>query len=199
MRSVYFEEMDMFWSKYQDKVHEIGYIDFLVADEKFLQNQLSLEFKELFLEILANNGPIKKTRKEISYSVLKLRRLIALWNNKNVMTGNYDITFKDKDKYQEFPMFDKQNFVIEPTLETVRKIKVKIINNYIEDYNQYVDEQRLKGNTEPKYISNLKDLRLFFMSKLELDSKTATYLTGVYREGSARNEVRDFSENLKLL
>lgn len=197
MRSVYYEEMDMFWERYQNKIHEIGYIDFLMADDQLLQKFLKIDFKELFDEIKENRGGLK-TKKEISYSILKLRRLIALWNYKNVMEGDYTITFKDNDKYKEFPMYDRQNFTIEPTLDTVKKIKVKIINNYIEDYNSYVETQHARGNFDIKYITNLKDLRMFFISKMELDSKTASYLTGVYRDGSARNEVREFSENLKL-
>jgi len=197
MRSVYFEEMDMFWERYQNKIHEIGYIDFLMADDELLQRVLRVDFKELFDEIKENKGGLK-TRKEISYSILKLKRLIALWSYKNVMEGDFNVTFKDTDKYKDFPMYDKQNFTIEPTLDTIKKIKVKIINNYIEDYNSYVEDQHKRGNFAAKYITNLKDLRMFFISKMELDSKTASYLTGVYRDGSARNEVREFSENLKL-
>ena len=95
-------------------------------------------------------------------------------------------------------MFDRQNFKIQPTCETIKKIKTKIIKKYIDEYNEYVDDKRQKGDKETKYITNLKDLRLFFLTKMETDPQTATYLTNVYKEGSARSEVREFSENLKL-
>ena len=76
--------------------------------------------------------------------------------------------------------------------------EIKLIKDYIDEYNAYVDELREKGRYDHKYIRNLKDLRMFFISKMELPPDVATRLVDIYREGSAKNEVSDFSDIISL-
>ena len=197
MRSVYFEEMDMFWDRYAKKINAIGYVSFLETDEKQLQKFLRVSYKELLQEIVTDVH-CQKGEPQIKYSLLKLRRLIALWTAKNVMCGPYIVSYRPNDERKEFPCYSGQSFNIYPTVSTIKGIKVKIIKDLIDDYNAYVDEIRAKGRTDHAYIRNLKDLRTFFMSRMEIPQEVATRLVDIYREGSAKKEVVDFSEIVSI-
>lgn len=193
MRSVYNEEMDIVWLKYQKKIERMGYLKFLEMSDNEIQRILKLDFKEL-LESVKTRGAIwGKDRKEIKYSVLKLRRLIALWKTKGVMCGDFNVTYKPNDKYMSFPLFDKQNYEVMPSENTIHKIKIKLIDKFIDDYNNYVDNN---GHRKLKPITNLRELRMFLMADCGCEPAIATSLTNMYKIGSAKKEVWDFSDKL---
>lgn len=196
MRSVYYEEMDHIWAKYKNKIKRMGYVNFLTKSPVTLQNILTMSYKDLHYEIEEKAEAEGKPRPKVKYSILKLRRLIALWTDKGVMTGNYNITYSSKDVNKEFPMFDRQTYELKPTVSTINRIKVLLVKHFIGHYNEMVEVERSKGNYEHKYITNLKDLRGFFMNKLRFNSAEANHLVNLYRGGAAQQEIWDFSENL---
>ena len=196
MRSVFSEEMDVIWNKYDKVIFRFGSIEFLEADEEYLQKMLKLNFKELLQHVKARACIFGKTRPQVRYSVLKLRRLIALWSEKNVLCGDFKITYRDSDIYRQFPLFDRQNFEVMPSVYSIRKMKAKIIDKFIEENNRMFVEHSKKDELKP--IKNLKDLRQFFYYELGFDNKLSTELTNIYKEYSAKNEVRDFSDSLEL-
>ena len=198
MRSVYNEEMDIIWNKYKKRIDNIGYLNFLEDEDEVLQQYLKFSFKELLEAVKTRGAIFGLERKKINYSILKLRRLIALWKNKDVMCGNFEVTYKDDDKYMNFPMFDRQNYDIMPTVNTIHKIKVKLLDKLIEDYNNYVDDTKAK-RPDLKYITNLRELRMFLIVKCEIEPKKATNLTNIYKAGAAKKEVWDFSDNLEKI
>lgn len=196
MRSVYSEEMDIIWLKYQKKIQNIGYLKFLEMPDVAIQNYLKLDFKFLLQAVKTRGAIFGKERKEIKYSVLKLRRLIALWKTKGVMCGDFNVSYKENDKYMNFPLFDKQNYEVMPSENTIHKIKVKLLDKFIEDYNNYADDHRHKGL---KPITNLKELRTFLIADCGCEPPMATYLTNLYKTGSAKKEVWDFSDKLEKI
>lgn len=196
MRSVYYEEMDHIWFKYKNKIKRLGYINFLVKPEADLQKMLTMSYKDLHYEIKEQAIAVGKPRQKVRYSILKLRRLIALWTEKGVMNGNFNVTYSAKDVNKSFPMFDRQTYALKPSVNTINRIKVLLIKHFIEHYNEMVEVERNKGNFEHNYITNLKELRSFFLNKLKLNTAEANHLTNLYKGGSAQQEVWDFSENL---
>jgi len=196
MRSVYYEEMDHIWAKYKNKIKRIGYINFLTKSPSELQKILTMSYKDLHYGVMANAIAVGKPRPKVKYSILKLRRLIALWTDKGVMTGNYNITYSAKDINKEFPMFDRQTYELKPTISTINRIKVLLIKHFIGHYNEMVEIERDKGNFAHNYITNLKELRGFFLNKLKFNPAEANNLVNLYRGGAAQQEVWDFSENL---
>ncbi|MBQ3494978.1 MAG: hypothetical protein IJA69_06130, partial [Clostridia bacterium] len=164
-----------------------------------LQDLFTMPYKELYYHVKNTNLEKGKTRGQVSYSVLKLRRLVAVWNRGKVWDVDCNIDYSYRDANNQFPKFDKQNPQIIPTIKTVQRLKAKALHNYIEAYNKNVDkilEEKSYVGQKPRYIRNLRDLRLCLMSDCKFGEAKASEITKKYGAIIAKKEVHDFSNEI---
>ena len=195
MRSVFKDEMDLIWTNYERIIKQIGFKGMMLSSQLDLIQKFTLNYKNLYFQVKDINEYLGKTREEISYAELKLRRLIALWKNGNVWKIEGGISYKSSDKYQQFPLFNCQRPGIVPMPKTITKLQAKCLHQYIEDYNQksVQDASFAKGKT--RYIRNLRDLRNVLMAQEKMDEKTANKIIKLYGSAVAKKEVNDFSND----
>ena len=84
MRSVLNEEMDVVWDNYEKRIKELGFKNMMLSSQRDLMNYFTLNFKNLYYQVKYKNQDLGKSRGEVRYSILKLRRLVALWVKINV-------------------------------------------------------------------------------------------------------------------
>ena len=192
MRSVLDYEMDYIFRLYNEKANRIGFKQMCTLSTRELQRIFTLKYNDLFKYTKDINELMGKSREQISYAILKIRRLIALWNKEGIIKVEGGIRFSANDKYAEFPIFASQHFGIIPTRETIFKLQAKTVDTFIEQYNHRIDEA---GLDHRKKIKNLRDLRLALMKYKGLDSETATMLTDIYREHSTNSDIYTFAKN----
>ena len=197
MKSVLNDEMDLFWSSYRKSIKKEGIKSILEKSTPALRKSLSVEYKTLFQQAKKKAKRAGKTRTQTSYSVLKLRRLIALWSTKGILGGEYNISYKN-DPYGKFPLFDRQNFTVAPTTKTVEKIKATLLFNVVEKYNKEVRKNIREGKTELKPITNLSQLRIFLIFKMGINPKAVPALMALYKDQTIRAD-KGFVDGLKLL
>lgn len=197
MQSVLNNEMEIFWSEYRKLIKKEGVKNILEKSVPTLRKNLSIEYKSLFQDAKKKASRQGKTRSQTSYSVLKLRRLIALWSDKGVVGGNYVITYKN-DPYSKFPLFSSQNFTVAPTVKTVQKIKATLLSNIVEKHNREVRRATKLGQPAGKQITNLSELRMFLIFKLGINPKAVPELLALYKDQSVKTD-KGFSDGLKLL
>lgn len=197
MRSVYSEEMDLIWECYERIILDVGFKGMMLNSEKVLINAFTLNYKDLFYKVIENNK--FKSREEISYSVLKLRRLMALWYKNNVWDIEGGVSYKVKDRFKQFPLFKSQSPLISPLNKTIDKLRAKCLHKYIEDYNKMCKTDSYKSNSKVKHISNLRDLRNVLVSYEKIDEASANEIIKLYGSVVAKKEVNDFSNDTLIL
>lgn len=197
MRSIYNEEIDLVWSNYENLINRLGFYKMLETSDEELQQIFTMKYKDLYYQVKNANIDKGKTKGEVRYSILKLRRLIAVWYNHKVWEMNSGIHYSYRDGHKQFPRFDRQNPDVIPSIKTIHKLQAKVLHQYIEDHNSRVDELRQKGSKDgaktPRYICNLRDLRTYLIAECKMDTDTATYFTKLYGSVVATKEVNDFS------
>ena len=192
MRSVLENEMDSIFALYNEKVKMLGLNNMANYTYEQLEKVFTFKYNELFKYTKKINEYFGKTRGQISYAILKLRRLIALWDKEGVIKVEGGVQFADTDKYKSFPIFACQSFNITPTKKTILKLQAKSIDTFIETYNHRIDELKL----DHKYkIRNLRDLRYAFKKFKNYDNDTANKLVDIYRHYSSKSDVYSFSKN----
>ena len=192
MRSVLDYEMDYIFRLYNTQVKKLGFDAMANTSNRKLQKVFALKYNDLFKQIKGLNEKLGKSREEVSYAILKIRRLIALWEKEGIIKVEGGVGFSENDKYKEFPIFASQHFEISPTKETILKLQAKAIDTFIETFNHRIDE----ANLDHKYrINNLRDLRLALIKHKGLDMTTATKLTDIYRQHSSKSDIYHFSRN----
>jgi len=192
MRSVLDFEMDYFFDIYNEKVKKIGFKTMTTLGTRELQHIFTIKYNEIFKHIKASNELLNKPKEQVSYAILKIRRLIALWEKEGIIKVEGGVKFSQNDKYGEFPIFASQHFAITPTKEMVYKLQAKAVDTFIEAYNHRVDET---NPSHSKRIRNLRDLRCALMKHKGLDIVEATKLTNIYRDHSSKIDVYDFAKN----
>lgn len=200
MRSIFKEEIDIVWDNYDYMIKTLGFYKMVQTPAEELQKIFTMQYRDLYYQVKENNIAKGKSRGQISYSILKLRRLIALWNKNNIWKMNSQIHYSYRDANNQFPKFDRQNPDIIPTVKTIQRLQAKVLHQYIENHNQKVDEQIANKSFEgkrPRYIRNLRDLRLCLMSECRLDEALASELTKKYADVVANKEVNDFSTQIE--
>ena len=198
MRSIFKEEIDIVWDNYDYLIRTLGFYKMVESSTQELQKLFTLKYKDLYFQVKNSNFAKGKTKNEVGYSILKLRRLIAVWNKNNIWKMNSGIHYSAKDTRNQFPKFDRQNPDVIPTERTIQRLQAKVLHQYIENHNNRVDElianKQLDDNgKKPRYITNLRDLRLCLMSECKLDEELASELTRKYANVVAHKEVNDFS------
>lgn len=194
MRSVYNEEMDIIWANYEKIIQQIGFRAMMLATYPTLQRIFELDFKDLYYQVKNASSKQGRSRQEISYSILKLRRLVAMWEQSNVWKVEGGITYKEKDKYHHFPLFQKQIPHIVPTEKTLKYMQAKCLHQYIANYNANCDKNRLSGRSKVAYIRNLRDLRNVLISHEQIAEVVVNDIIKLYGNNAGVNkEVNDFS------
>lgn len=178
MRYVLDEEYNVVLSNFDDNYDRLDIFDILEADTETLKNWFTMEYRDLFSQVKNIAITQGKTRSQISYSILKLRRLLANMQNSNITKVDGGVKYSSKDENKQFPKFMSQNPDIVPTVKTINKIRVKALVAYCQLNN----------------IKDLRSLRASLMRKLRLSERNATYLTGLYREMMTRSEINNYSE-----
>lgn len=192
MRSVLDSMMDYIFRLYVAKANELGFDKIMKLSKEELQKEFTLDYKKLYNYVVDYGTTIGKPREKISYDVLKLRRLIAMWDKRGVISVEGGVSYMENDVYGSFPVFVGQQFTFEPTPETVDSIISKTVDTFIESYNHKVNEMRL----DSKYrIRNLRDLRNALIKVKKLKPEVATEVARIYGKNSSKLEVYDFSKN----
>lgn len=200
MRSVFNEEMDIIWDNYEKIIKRIGFRGMMLATYPTLKRVFELDFKDLFYQVKKQNEGIGKSKQEVSYSILKLRRLVALWEKNNVWEVEGGVSFKPEDKYHDFPLFQCQTPLIAPTEKTLKYMQAKCLHQYIEDYNANSDKNKLNGRSKVHYIRNLRDLRNVLIAHERISEVVVNDIVKLYGIAGAKKEVSEFSRegiNLK--
>lgn len=193
MRSVLNEEMDIVWENYERKIKELGFKNMMLTPQKELMQYFTLNFKNLFYQVKYRNQDLGKSRAEVSYSILKLRRLVALWVKSNVWVVDGGISYSLKDKRNEFPLFRCQRPNIVPMPKTIKRMQAKCLHQFIEDYNENYEQNKQQGKSKTPYIRNLRDLRNVLMTKADMTELEANQIIRLYGSVVAKKEVNDFS------
>ena len=193
MRSVFNEEMDIIWNNYEKTIKKIGFRAMMLATYPTLQRVFELDFKDLFYQVKNQNEGLGKSKQEVSYSILKLRRLVALWEKNNVWEVEGGVSFKANDKYHDFPLFQCQTPLIVPTEKTLKYMQAKCLHQYIQDYNANCDKNKAMGRSKVHYIRNLRDLRNVLMAHERISEVVVNDIVKLYGVAGAKKEVSDFS------
>jgi len=181
MFNVHKEMSNLIWSYYMNRVDMVDDDEFLTASNEQLKEFLTINYLNLNDVVIKSAQKQGKTNQEIKYATIKLNRTITKMKNAGVIEGEFNVVYKGKDEYfKEFPCFDKQDFAIEPTLKTLNALRVKIMENNINKYNEFA-----KSNGK-KEIKTLQGLRNFLISGLKIDERRATALERLY--GSTHTE-----------
>ena len=120
MRSVLNEEMDVVWDNYEKRIKELGFKNMMLSSQRDLMNYFTLNFKNLYYQVKYKTQDLGKSRGEVRYSILKLRRLVALWVKSNVWAVDGGINYSANDKRREFPLFRCQRPNIVPMPKTIK-------------------------------------------------------------------------------
>lgn len=192
MRSVLNEEMDLIWDEYAKKISELGFKKMMTTPISELQSIFTLNYKDLFYLVKDINLELGKTRDEIRYSELKLRRLMAIWQKNGIWAVDGGISYSKNDPRNQFPMFASQRPDIVPTIKTIAKLKAKCLHQFIVDFNANY-QQNLLAKSKTKVIKNLRDLRNVLMAYEDMDETTANSIIKLYGSAVAKKEINDFS------
>lgn len=176
MKNVLKSNINYFWNYYNYMVDLIEDDEILYTDADELKDFLKINYSKALKSVLDNAEKQGKSKKETKYEVLKLHRTIARLKKENVIDGNFNICYSEKDILNEFPLFDKEDFVIEPSEATINKIKVGLIRKNVEEYNKSAKEN---GKSE---ISDLRVLKFFLVNQLKLKEDVARDLSRLYVE-----------------
>ncbi|MBE7074572.1 MAG: hypothetical protein E7376_01130 [Clostridiales bacterium] len=196
MRSVLNEEMDIIWYNYGKTIEQLGFKKMMFSSCEELQKLFTLNYKDLFNQVKSMNQKVGKSRQEVSYSILKLRRLMALWQKNKVWVVDGGISYSNGDVYNEFPNFASQNPKVIPSVVTIKKLQAKAIHKYIKDYNANYARNVFFGRSHIKVIRNLRDLRNVLVAHERLSDATANSIVRLYSEIVAKKEVSDFSNEI---
>ena len=193
MRSVLSNEMDLILKMYDRKIKKYGFYAITRYSNNDLKKMFTLNYKDLFL-ITKNMSEGKGlSREQASYSILKLRRMIALWEKQGIFSIPGGVYYSIKDKNEQFPMFSSQSFNIVPTIKTIKSIQAKIVKEYIDNYNNKITQSGL-GN---RYlIKNLKDLRNSLMKNQYMKAEDANKIVKIYGQIAASDELANFSKTI---
>ncbi|MDY2695718.1 MAG: hypothetical protein SOV27_00970 [Eubacteriales bacterium] len=193
MRSVLNEEMDVVWDNYEKRIKELGFKNMMLSSQRDLMNYFTLNFKNLYYQVKYKNQDLGKSRVEVRYSILKLRRLVALWVKSNVWAVDGGINYSANDKRREFPLFRCQRPNIIPMPKTIKRMQAKCLHQFIEDYNANYVKNVQQGKSKTPYIRNLRDLRNVLMTHADMNEIEANQIIKLYGSVVAKKEVNDFS------
>ncbi len=178
MKSVFSDEYDIILENYDSIYDSVNFVDILSKDNSELAGVFTLNYKNLFHQVIDTAAQNGLDRGEISYCVLKLRRLLANMQNSKLCHIVGGISYSENDPYKEFPRFASQSPYIVPTIKTINKMRVKALVGYCQAMN----------------LKDLRSLRSSLIKKLGVNEKRATYLVDLVREMQTRSEMNHYSE-----
>ena len=193
MRSVFNEEIDIVWENYESRIQKLGFRKMMLMSQRSLMEYFTLNYKNLYFQVKHRNEKLGKTRKEVSYSILKLRRLIALWIESDVWKVEGGVSFTATDRYKQFPMFSCQRPDIIPMPKTIKRLQAKCLNQFILDYNEICKKYSSASRSKVKAIHNLRDLRNVLISTQGFSEQESNQVIKMYGSVVAKREVNDFS------
>lgn len=179
MRNIYKEELEILLANYDEKLDDIlrkeGLASLLNKSNDELRADFALSYKTVFMQVKEKNS--YKPRNELSYNLLKLRRVFALWKSTNIVLIEGGIRYKPLDTYEKFPIYNMQNPTIWPTDKTLNRLRVKAIGIYV------------KSNK----IRDLRALRTALVMKFGLDNNIANFYIDIFRRMQAKKVMNNFS------
>jgi mevalonate kinase len=178
MRNVLSDEYNVILDNFDSIYDNTNFVDILTKSNSELIDLFTLDYKDLFHQVKDAAEDEGLSRGEISYCILKLRRLLANMQNSKICSVAGGIRYSEKDIYNQFPKFMSQAPSIVPTIKTINKIRVKALVGY---------DQALK-------LKDLRSLRSSLIKRLHLSETRANYLVSLYREMLTRSEMNHYSE-----
>ncbi len=179
MRNIYKEELEVLLANYDEKLNEIlrkeGLIALLKKSNDELRNDFALKYKTVHMQVKTKYA--YKLRKELSYNLLKLRRIFAIWKNTNIVLIEGGLRYSVTDRYQQFPKYNMQNPTVWPTDKTLNRIRVKALGIYVQANN----------------ITDLRSLRGTLIRKFGIDNDTANFYVDVFRRMQSKKVMNNFS------
>ena len=95
MKYLYEDEMAIILKQYNDAMDNMKVADILTMSTEDLANRLSLSYRQLYYTVKANNADL--TRGQISYKVLKLRRMLAHLDDKCLKNCNLETQYQKEN------------------------------------------------------------------------------------------------------
>ena len=167
MRNINIDEIAIYYKNYEDRLDELmkklTLKEILEMSDDELKKLFTLNYKDLYFQVKFLNA--HKTKPEISYSILKLRRLSAIWHEMDAIEIDGGVTYADTDTYHQFPMFQSQNPVVYPSGKNLDRIRVKALGIYVKENN----------------ISDLRELRSHLYFKLGLSNEVTNKYVQLYK------------------
>lgn len=179
MRNIYREELEILLQNYDEKLNDIlkneGLTSLLNKSNDELRKIFALEYKTVHYQVKTIYS--YKPRNELSYNLLKLKRICALWAKTNVIVVEGGVQYAQTDSYDQFPKFNMQNPTIYPSDKTLDKIRIKAIGSFMEQNETY----------DLRFLRNML-LHDFGMS----NEKTNEYVDAI-RRMQAKKVINSFS------
>ena len=178
MRNVLSDEYNIILENYDSIYDSVNFVDILSKNNNELINLFTLNYKSLFYQVKKAAIEQGLDRGEISYCILKLRRLLANMQSNNICNVVGGIDYSENDPYKQFPKFISQAPSIVPTVKMVNKMRVKALIGYDQALN----------------LKDLRSLRSSLIKRLHISETRANYLVALYREMQTRSEMNRYSE-----
>lgn len=191
MRRVFKNEIDYVLYQYTKRINALKFDMLIKYSDEQLKRIFALNYKDVMSAIVENAKAEGKTKPEVSYCVLKLRRILALWNKQSIVDIDGGVTYSETDYNHSFPLFQRQGFEFKPTLRTIRKLQAKVIKEFIDLHNKSV-----KKSNGTNYIKNLNDLRAELSRNKRFTREEANRISKIYGEVSASQEISYFSKSI---
>lgn len=176
MNSVIKNNASLVWDYYTKRIGLVDDNEFITTPGNELKGFLKFSYKDMLNSVIKKAKTQGKSTKQIKYESVKLRRTIAKLVREGVITGDFSISYSERDILNEFPIFDKENFEIYPTDKAINILRVNVIQNNVDLYNSHAKENGKKG------ISDLRGLRNFLINGLKVGEHNATVLIKIYNE-----------------
>ena len=167
MRNINIDEIAIYYKNYEGIIDELlvskSLKEILEMSDEQLKKLFTLNYKDLYFQVKTMNE--HKTKPEISYSILKLRRLSAIWHEMGAIEIEGGVKYASSDKYHQFPLFQYQSPKVYPTEKNLNRIRVKALGIYVQEYN----------------ISDLRELRGHLKFKLGLEKDMIDKYSNIYK------------------
>lgn len=180
MKRIYEKELDILWDNYNFIIDKIGFFGMVEPRAQDLQAKFSLPFNELNRQVKNANSSEPKNKQK--YALLRLRRLLNIWQTNGIVKVEGGFSFMGDDIYGSFPYFTVDNPSIMPTVKMIQKMQTKVLMHHVRENN----------------IRDRKQLREDLIKNCKIDPNRATEIERMYGNIMARKEVNDFMQRVEF-
>lgn len=179
MINIYKEELEVLLANYDKMLNNLlkndGLVAILKKNNDELRKDFTLDYKTIHYQVKDKYS--YKPKQQLSYNLLKLKRIFALWQKTNIVEIEGGIHYALFDEYKQFPKYKMQNPKIYPTEKTLNRLRVKALGLYVKE----------------NYVRDLRELRSALIMKFGLDQKTANFYVDIFKRMQAKKVLNNFS------